>query len=192
MSRQYNRRDYSKVNPYSVASSELRGLEYNVASTINARIKALRNASEFEQATSELAVALNRMMKNHPNYFTKNGTIKKRTAKMSDQQVRDMLDDILSLTQKKTVKQSAKAFEKAMGEKNMKELRARYHRDKKAFEKEVGEEYAKIIENQPSDPDDENDVEEFEVVYNDEPTERDKQIAALAYTAYLTKKYNIK
>ena len=161
--RSYNRIDYTKLDVTAIASSDLRKVLNNLAATVNARIKNLRASSDFEQATSDLADAYNRLLKYHSEYFTKNGNIKRSVQKVSDPDVREMIYLVRELVLKPTVAQSQKIYQEALGRNDYMELRKRWHRDKDLFAKHAGDIIAKQIASKPSDPDDEETIETEEV-----------------------------
>lgn len=161
--RSYNKTDYTKLDVTAIASSDLRKVLNNLAATVNARIKNLRASSDFEQATSDLSDAYNRLLKYHSEYFTKNGNIKRSAEKVSDPDVREMIYLVRELVLKPTVAQSQKIYLEALGKEDYRELRKRWHRNKDLFTKEVGENFAKKVAEQPSDPEDEETIETEEV-----------------------------
>ena len=161
--RSYNRIDYTKLDVTAIASSDLRKVLNNLAATVNARIKNLRASSDFEQATSDLADAYNRLLKYHSEYFTKNGNIKRSVQKVSDPDVREMIYLVRELVLKPTVAQSQKIYQEALGRNDYMELRKRWHRDRDLFAKQAGDIIAKQVASKPSDPDDEETIETEEV-----------------------------
>lgn len=189
--RSYNRIDYTKLDVTSIASSDLRKVLNNLAATVNARIKNLRASSDFEQATSDLADAYNRLLKYHSEYFTKNGNIKRSVQKVSDPDVREMIYLVRELVLKPTVAQSQKIYQEALGRNDYMELRKRWHRDKDLFAKQVGDIITKQVASKPSDPDDEETIETEEVAgviksnnvdWNElSEDELSKRLGALAY-----------
>jgi len=203
MARKYNKIDYGSLNPYELPNEDLRQIMYNLASTANARIKAAKKEDSFIQAVSDISYFTKKLQATHPEYFTKNGMIKKRTAKMTDQEVRDMIDDVASylIVGKKTVKETKQyieEIEKSGGKDQMRKLKSLWHRDKDEFMKKYGESKAKIVENTPSDPDDDyedsSSVSREDILGTEDWTDmsQEEQVARLARLSAQVKRYRKK
>jgi len=203
MARKYNKTDYGSLNPYELPSKDLRQIMYNLASTANARIKAAKKEDSFIQAVSDVSYFTEKLKKAHPEYFTKNGMIKKRVAKMSDQEVRDMIDDVATylIVGKKTAKETKKyieEIEKTGGKDKMRKLKSLWHRNKEEFMKKYGKSKSEIVENTPSDPDEDSEdsvtISPDDILGEQDWTEmnQEEQIARLARLSAQVKRYRKK
>jgi len=163
MARSYNRTNYGDLELFegNYSKGELRKIVNNIAATANARIKALRKEDDTVQMFSDMAEIYNRLLKKHPEFFTKDGNLKRSLGKTaSEQQLETFIDEVAQIVLSKTGKQTKKDMEESGLSTNKIKHLIKVHGKDKVVDA-IGEAAVKRAEKRPSDEDEDIDWSEI-------------------------------